>query len=244
MARINIEDQFWIEITAVTRQLKGDESRAVGDAVRLFRTAQQRAKQGRIVSDEDWRIGDFTDALIGIFAIKVDGGYEVVGAKKHFGWLKERAEAGRKGGIKSGESRRSDIADLDEANGSNLKQPEPSYSPSYSTGKTRINTTDSVGGGEVDFESLEALYKALPSSKRDKWIIAYSASFLSEQLEACFAYYTASGADTPRAIVGWERAISAWLDKNWKQVENRELVKDLISNLGKKIEVQKQQRST
>lgn len=141
MARINIEDQFWIEITAVTKRLKGDETRAVGDAVRLFRIAQQRAKAGRIVSDEDWRIGEFSEALIGIFALKVEGGYEVVGAKKHFGWLSSRVEAGRQGGIKSGEARRSEINNLDEANGSKPEQtePSPSYSPSLGSKDPNIN---------------------------------------------------------------------------------------------------------
>jgi len=240
LARLNIEDQFWIEVTAVTKRLKGDESRAVGDSVRLFRVAQQRAKQGRIVSEEDWRIGEFSDALIGVFALKVEGGYEVMGAKKHFGWLYDRVESGRKGGLKSGESRRSKINTLGEANLSiaEYAEPSPSYSPSPSTDKIRFNTTDSVGGGGSNFNSVGELLSAIPAEKLAQWNAAYpDLKFQEEQAAACFAYYTSPGADTPRALLGWERALSAWLDKNWKQRQSREVLQNLISNIGKGVPV-------
>lgn len=132
MARINIEDQFWIEVAVVTKRLRGDESRAVGDAIRLFRIAQQRAKNKQIVTDQDWAIGEFTDALIGVFAFKVEGGYEVAGSKKHFSWLEERVENGRKGGKASGKSRANKINNLGEANASKGKQAEASPSLSSS----------------------------------------------------------------------------------------------------------------
>ena len=142
MARINIEEQFWTEITAVTRKLKGDEDKAVGQAIRLFRVAQQRAKNGQIVTDEDWQIHEFSDALIPVFAKKVEGGYVVQGTEKHFGWLKKRAESGRRGGEKSGESRRNEINNLSEAKPSKPKQVEPSPSPSCSTSTNVLENTN------------------------------------------------------------------------------------------------------
>lgn len=138
MARLNIEDQFWIEIGPVARQL--GEDMAIGQAMRLFRVAQQRAKQGQIVTEEDWQIHGFSDALVPVFAKKVEGGFEVQGSKKHFGWLKDRAESGRRGGEKSGEVRRNKINYLTEAKRSKRKQTEPSYSysPSYSSSKEEL----------------------------------------------------------------------------------------------------------
>lgn len=240
MARINIEDQFWIEVTAVTKKLGGDETRAVGEAIRLFRIAQQRYKRGQIVTDLDWKIGEFSDALLGVFAFKCEGGYEIAGGKKHFGWLEERVEAGRKGGKKSGESRRNEINNLEEANESKVEQaePSPSYSPSLSTGKTRIKTTGPAGGGGSDFQSIGDLLAAIPEKKLSQWNAAYpDQKFQEEQARACFDHYTAPGADTPRALVGWERALSAWLKKNWEQRENRAAISGIISNIGKGVPV-------
>ncbi len=98
MARINIEDQFWDEVALV----KLDRYTAIGQAIALFKLAQYRYKQGKIISDDDWRIHEFSDALIPVFAKKVEGGYEVNGADKHFGWLLERKEAARNGGLARG----------------------------------------------------------------------------------------------------------------------------------------------
>ncbi len=240
LARINIEDQFWIEVTAVSRALKGDDSRAVGDAVRLFRIAQQRAKKGQIVTDEDWRIAGFSDALIGVFATKVEGGYEVAGARKHFSWLETRVEAGRKGGEKSGESRRSKINNLGEANRSKTEQaePSPSFSPStddYISSNTTEKDSGRAGGGGSNL-SFQEVWGALNPEKVKIWNTTYpDDSFIANNALACYLHYTSPGEDTPRAIVGWEKAFAAWLGKNWVQFENRKALNLILSNVGKVV---------
>ncbi len=119
MARINIEEHFWLEILQVIKKI-GDEDKAIGNVMRLFRFAQERYKQEKIISDEDWKIHEFLDELVPIFAIKIEGGYALRGAEKHFNWLRERRENGKLGGKKSVEVRRNEINKLREANSSKL----------------------------------------------------------------------------------------------------------------------------
>lgn len=126
MARLNIEEQFWVEIAKVNRG-KRSLFEIVGATVTLFRFAQERFRQGRIVSFEDVEREGFPESVMEVFAKKVEGGYQVYGSKKHFGWLETRAEAGSKGGLASGEKRRAisesnKINDLTEANPSKPKQ--------------------------------------------------------------------------------------------------------------------------
>ncbi len=133
MARLNIDDQFWDDIAAV----KLDRFTAIGQALVLFKVAQNRFKDGKIVSDEDWRIHEFSDALIPVFAEKVPGGYEVRGVSKYFGWLKERQEAGRRGG-QAKASR-----DATRSNNSNeiaLAKPSKSYPLNLNLPQKEINT--------------------------------------------------------------------------------------------------------
>lgn len=129
MARLNIEDDFWKDILKVTAKI-GDEKRAVGEAVLWLKHAQDRYKKGQRITESEFKAEGFSEALIGIFAIRSDKGIEAKGAKKHFSWLEERLEAASKGGKKSAQTR----SKQNEANPSKSKQAEPSYSysPSYS----------------------------------------------------------------------------------------------------------------
>lgn len=125
MARINIDDQFWVEVMPLVASL-GNQDLALGQALRFFRLAQEKHKHGKLVSEEDFSRAGFSESLIGVFADRVDGGIQAIGAQKHFGWLAKRVEAGRKGGSTPKQI---------EAKQSKPKQPEasPSYSPSYSS---------------------------------------------------------------------------------------------------------------
>jgi hypothetical protein len=101
----------------------GDADRAIGQAVRLFRLAQENHKHGKLISENDFKRQGFSDSLIGTFAERVDGGIQLIGAEKHFGWLAERVEAGRRGG-KQTQAKRSKVKQA---------QPSPSPSPSFSS---------------------------------------------------------------------------------------------------------------
>ncbi len=129
MARINIDDQFWIDLLGVVAKVH-DQDKAIGQVVRFFRMAQEKHKNGRLIEEDEFARAGFDEALIGPFADRVDGGIQAVGAQKHFGWLAKRVEAGRKGGKQT------------QAKSSKRKQPEASssYSPSSSSSPSNSNS--------------------------------------------------------------------------------------------------------
>lgn len=100
MARINIEDQFWLDILDIIGSY-GSQDEAIGNAVRFIRFAQEKHKQGLLISERDFEVKGFSEALIPLFAERVDGGIRAAGAAKHFGWLLDKSESGRVGGKKS-----------------------------------------------------------------------------------------------------------------------------------------------
>lgn len=104
MARINIEDQFWLDVVKVAISM-GDQDKAIGTAVRWFRFAQQKHKDGEVVSEDEFIDEGFPESLIPAFAKRVDGGIIVRGAEKHFGWLDKKREAGTQGAKKTNEKR-------------------------------------------------------------------------------------------------------------------------------------------
>lgn len=102
MPRINIEDQFWIDIGDVAAKI-GDHQRAVGMALIFFRLAQERFKDGKVMSEQEFFAEGFSEALIPKFAIRTERGIEAKGGAKHFKWLADSNDfmksIGKKGGL-------------------------------------------------------------------------------------------------------------------------------------------------
>lgn len=97
VARINIEDQFWLDLMTVIERM-GDKDKAAGNAIRFMRFSQEKHRKGLLLSEEEFRDKEFNEALIGVFAERVDGGIQAIGASKHFAWLDAKTKAGSKGG--------------------------------------------------------------------------------------------------------------------------------------------------
>jgi len=97
MARINIEDQFFVDVCRVASKM-GDADRAMGHALRFFRYAQTKHAKGLLITEEEFKREEFSEALFPVFAERVEGGIQAVGAKKHFSWLAQKIEAGSRGG--------------------------------------------------------------------------------------------------------------------------------------------------
>lgn len=97
MARLNLEDRFFREVVDLAITL-GSKDLAYGMAVRFFREAQDRYKEGRGFTEEEFKELGFSEALFPKFARRVSGGIVAAGAEKHFAWLEQKREAGRKGG--------------------------------------------------------------------------------------------------------------------------------------------------
>jgi hypothetical protein len=150
MARLNIEDQFWLDAMAIMGGF-ANQDEAIGNAVRFFRYAQDKHKNGEYLSEEEFERLGFSRALIPQFAIVTEHGIMARGADQHFGWLKARVEAGRKGGSKTKQI---------QANETKSKQPKASssYSPSSSDSGSVSNSYDAAAG----FERVWNEFKSLP----------------------------------------------------------------------------------
>lgn len=168
MARIDVDDDFWVIIEILTRLL-GNEDQAISQAMRIKRLAQQRYKNGRVITKSEFQALGFSPKLIGVIVEPVDeNSYMTIGAEKEFGWLRERIESGRRGGIESGKSRSSDSNELArskrEANRSKPKQTEPSYSSSPSL----LQETTRTKGTQMNLVPLDSEVIKAPENKKSK----------------------------------------------------------------------------
>ena len=154
MARINIDNEFWENVSLITGKL-GCRFLASGQALQFLMMAQSRYKSGGVITEEQWKIHGFHESLIGIFAERVPGGFQAIGAEKQFGWLRKCVEAGREGGKKSGESRRNEINHLTEGFRRVLEgsEPSPSSSPSFSSSSSSSSSEGSTGKSDPNPES-------------------------------------------------------------------------------------------
>lgn len=146
MPRINIEDQFWVDVGEVAAKM-GDYTKAVGQSVRWIKFAQDRFREGRRVTREEFS-REFDDALIPKFA-EVDGNFvRVTGEKKFFGWLTKKQEAGRKGGStpRNTPEAKPSTTEQTEADDSKAEHSEASssFSPSSSVLKTHAAVSSSA----------------------------------------------------------------------------------------------------
>lgn len=143
MARINLEDQFWVDILDLAVKL-GDKDKAIGNAVRWFRFSQEAHKEGKLVTEAEFKGNGFSEHLIPVFAERVEAGIQARGASKFFGWLKKKKAAGRKGGKSKSPKK---LRNLKQFQGSeaNRSKTEASSSSYYSSSSSvSSSTSDSV----------------------------------------------------------------------------------------------------
>lgn len=132
MARINIEDQFWVEYVNLAMKM-GDQDKAIGQVVRFWKLVQEKHKHGKLITEDEFKTNNFSEHLFDLFAERTKEGITARGAGKHFDWLKARVESGRIGGSKPKQMK---------AKASKRKQVKasPSYSPSYSSSSSHSNS--------------------------------------------------------------------------------------------------------
>ena len=151
MARLNIEDTFWIDVLSLVAKL-GDQDKAIGMALRFIKFAQEKHRKGLVISHKEFEENGFNQALLGVFAEAKPSGIEAKGSEKHFAWLNQKILAGTRGGASKSEAKTKTLKNskkgaelrvIPEAKASVL---EASYSYSSSL---RTNTPNASHLGEV-----------------------------------------------------------------------------------------------
>lgn len=133
--RINVEEEFWVDprLSALTIKL-GDEYRAIGAVVKVWRIAQGFFKTNKIgIPLSTYRKQNLPPELIdvGFAEIREDFVY-VSGSAKYFDWLQEAKTNGSKGGKK----RARNHSEKKQANPSQSRRTQPSSSSfTYSSEK-------------------------------------------------------------------------------------------------------------
>ncbi len=140
----------------------GNQDLAIGQSLRFLKLAQEKYKNGKLITEEEFIRYGFSESIIGVFAERIDGGIQAVGAEKHFGWLSRRAEAGRSGGIASAQRMRDDKGRLlSKQTPSKMEQIQASSSPSSSYSKRIKNNTCSSRPLAAVFD-FDSVYKKYP----------------------------------------------------------------------------------
>jgi hypothetical protein len=168
LARINIESQFWTDVMEVAARM-GDSDKAVGQALKLIKFAQEEHKKGKVISLADFR-ARFSDALMPEFA-HVEGDRVVVrGAEKFFGWLDKKKAAGAKGGRSKSEAKVSKL----KQNKAKPSSTEASYSSSISSSSSDSHSSSS----RLTNPPAEAVAQVDLDLNRRTWE-AYSLAYLN-----------------------------------------------------------------
>lgn len=96
MARINYEDKIEgePEFRLLVKLVDKDDDRARGMLMRWFKLAQRAFKSGGVVSREEINKHELGAMILSGWAVPEGDGFQALGAKKHFAWLKQRADAG------------------------------------------------------------------------------------------------------------------------------------------------------
>lgn len=155
MARINIEDSIYMDTRFLNLiRICHSIDEAMGALVRAFSVAQQFWKRDKgLIPKEVWKIQMLNLKLIEVgLVIEKEHGFYVVGSEEQFAWLVQRVTSGQKGGIASGESRRSEINELDRSGAKRL------VSGAKPLTLTLTHTLNTINISDFDFEYLYALY--------------------------------------------------------------------------------------
>jgi len=143
--RLNIDDSLYSDprFMRLCALLDGNYAAAIGFCVIAWTLGQKwyRISPNTFIPLAEWRNAHITEAFLSSgLAVRHEDGIEIVGADDHFGWLPERAAAGKKGGDAKARNHREKSL----ANASKRKQNVASYSYSYSYSK-ELNPRESSG---------------------------------------------------------------------------------------------------
>lgn len=225
MARLNIEDPFWLEVIQLIAKT-GDQDKAIGNAIRFFRHAQEKHKAGLAISEDEFKRLGFLEELIPLFAERTEDGIRAVGADKHFGWLLDKSHAGQLGGRISAQRPRDEKGRLlSKQNPSTAKQTQAlgpnsqassSSSLSINTNTTAVEKPTRRKKQLFKPESVEELRAAIDDETRKEWTELYpDAEFRKRESLKCWGYYREAGAKRPTTLAGWKRALGSWFARGW-----------------------------
>lgn len=228
MARLNIEDPFWLEVMQIVGRV-GDQDKAIGNAVRFFRYAQDRHKIGHLITEDEFKSLGFMEELFPLFAERTPDGIRAKGADKHFGWLGQKAEAGRAGGRISAQRSRDDHGRLlpkgIQAQPS-TDQAETKHSQASSSLSSSLDLNLKAAASakprrrqpKFNPNSIEELRAAFDDETRKNWSELYpDAEFRKRVSLKAWEHYRGGNRNKPTTLMGWKKIIGFWFNGDWEK---------------------------
>lgn len=143
MARINVEDSLFRDNRFLKLTIKtGSVPLALGLLIQAWIVAQKfYLTDSQTIPLDHWKAQELSDLLIEVGLAEIVGdGVRMKGAEAQFGWLKHRAEAGRKGGQTKAKNKAESKAKTSQAKSSKPKQTQASSSFSFSYSSSSSNS--------------------------------------------------------------------------------------------------------
>lgn len=236
MARQNIDDIFWLEVTAVATHRKVDPDKLAGNAQRFFRYAQEKYKLGKRITHLEFESLGFMPELVPMFAKKTDEGIRAGGESEYFGWLDELASTNSKAGKISAQRPRDEkgrlLPNADPADVQRTSNGHPAH-PTESSEVQRNSSSSLIEEEESELETppkrtrkpaiefkpqtWAELMAGMKPAKQALWSELYpDAEYIAKESKLAFSHYHDDHPeDEPGSVAAWSRALSWWLKKGW-----------------------------
>lgn len=224
MARINVDDSVFQDARFFKLVLLlGNQKLAVGELVWAWRLGQKWfLTENKGIPRREWVKQDCNDAIIEAgLATEESGFINIIGREKHFGWLKQKQKAGKKGGQASANVR------LAQSSGANppyslLSSLNSDLSAACSSESKRLQQHRD---GSLDSEKLlvrgeSCLSPGAVALYRDRFGGAYK-----QEVESCWLRFEASNNYTKYGGAGFVTALNRWWEK-WLEKKQEAAAKE------------------
>lgn len=240
VARINIEDCWWTDPRrSKLTKLLGDENRADGVAVRMWRLAQEFWKDGKkLVPIHIFETLENYNELIqsGLASVEAASVY-VRGSSAYLDWVREQREIGKANGSKGGQAsvkarleKYGSAIPLGASNQKTEANPNPSVSGSSSSSYSDSNSSSEVlNSVSTEPKKSVAVTKAkkelvefkVSNSKTiqvskdliDSWVDTFPKEFLDEEIKKARSWILSNPHKSPKS--NWGRFLNSWFNRGW-----------------------------
>lgn len=236
MARTNIEDCWWTDPRrSKLIKLLGDEDRADGVAVKMWRIAQEFWKKDRgLVPQNIFETLENHQALVGAgLASLGDDGVYVRGSSQYLDWVHEQREKSKKGGQESAKRPRDERGRLLKSDANT--QPESKQIQASDSGSISVSHSVSDSNSEklntistepknsvavvktkkelVSFKISDSKTISIAKDLIDSWVDTFPKEFLDEEIKKARSWVLSNPHKTPKS--NWGRFLNSWFNRGW-----------------------------
>lgn len=235
MARLNIDDEVWMDPRVQMLQRALGENEALGQLLRFWKIAQLYWGKETLVPTDVFRFHNFSEELItfGLAEITPNGIY-AKGSEAKFDWYLEKIRSGKRGGLKKAENAFNKNKTLLLANpGEAVANPSESYpltlvpAPApvpdivptpVIDNKNRVERKNPVLPIESVLleDSTSEIVLKIKQSVLDAWASVYSDhEWVKQEIRKAIAWMAVNPDRKPKSR--YAQFMNTWLDRGWEK---------------------------